>query len=96
MTLLRTALCSLIALLVVGSFLGFAAGDGAGHVWDKQQRHARGHSVDSPRVAWKTTPGVVVPPQPPIVIALFGQRSIESCEMTPSAALRPPFVPPRA
>jgi hypothetical protein len=96
MTVVRTAVCALIALLVNGSVFGFAAGDGAAHMWDKQHRHARGPSLDSSRGASKTIPGVTVRPSPPIVIALFGPRAIESSRMTRSAALRPPFVPPRA
>jgi hypothetical protein len=95
MTLLRITLGTLIALLVVSTFLGFAAGDVARHAWDKHSRQAGGHSVDPPRGAWKTTPGVMVPRQPPVILALFGQSSIDRPMMTLSAALRPPFVPPR-
>jgi hypothetical protein len=95
MMLLRLALCSLIAFLVLTPCLGFAAGDGALGHWTRHHRTARAPHTDSSPLAWKTTPGVLPHLSPPGVLGLAGSVAVRDVVVAPSLALRPPFVPPR-
>jgi len=96
MTLLRLALCPLIAFLVLTPCLGFAAGDVALEHWTRHHRTAEAPHTDASPPSWKTIPGILVHLSPPGVLALTGSVAARDVVVALSLALRPPFVPPRA
>jgi len=96
MTLLRLAVCSLIAVVVLTPCLGFAAVDVVLGHWTRHQRTAGTPHTGSPLLAWKTTPGVLPYLSALAALGLAGAVAIRDVVAAPSLALRPPFVPPRA
>jgi len=81
----RVGIAMLIVTLVAVAFLGFASGDLARHVWDKQPR----------QTAWKTTPGVAPPLAVLAALPLTGAVVPDLLPAVSGAPPRPPFVPPR-
>ncbi len=95
MTLLRLVVGGLVVFLVLTPCLGFASGDVAPQLWNKHPRHAKASHTDSSPVSWKTTPGILVPFSPPVVLGLSGPVAARDVVVAPPFASRPPFVPPR-
>ena len=89
MTLLRLAVCSLIAVVVLTPCLGFAAGDLVFGHWTRHHRTA-----GAPHTG--TTPGILPYLSALAALDRAGAVTVHDVVAAPSFALRPPFVPPRA
>ena len=96
MTPRRAVVCALIVLVVVGAFLGFAAGDAALHLWTKHPRQTLRHDGNAPRIAWKTAPGAITMPLADVGLAVIGLLVFDDTLTLGSDVSRPPFIPPRA
>jgi len=95
MTLLRFVVGWLLVFLVLTPCLGFAAGDVALQLWNKHPRQTNASHTDSSPVSRKTTPGILVPVSPPVVLGLAGPVAVCDVVVAPSFVSGPPFVPPR-
>jgi len=89
MTLLRLAVCSLVAFLVLTPCLGFAAGD---VIFDHWTRHHR--TAGAPHAG--AAPGILPYLSALAALGPAGAVAVHDVVVAPSLALRPPFVPPRA
>lgn len=88
--------CGLVALLIVGPFLGSAAGNFAPHIWNKYPRSPAKFRADSPHVGWKKSPGTTAAAAPVVLALLLGLAPTSRSVVAASGVPRPPFVPPRS
>jgi hypothetical protein len=96
MTLSRTVVFGLIAVLLLTPVLGFAAGDPALPIRAEHPRHAAGHHDHALRPAGKNPPGAVVVPAPGLLLAPAGWLAATDPAAMIPVVTSPPFVPPRA
>jgi len=89
MMLLRLAVCSLIAVLVLAPCLGFAAGDVVLSHWTRHHRTAGAPNTG-------TTPGILPYLSALAALGPAGAVTVRNVIVVSSLALRPPFVPQRA